>query len=242
MRNLLRASNVHSAVKVILRIVLFSLVASWLLSEPAGVQSEPMNCQSDAGKEHATLSQGDQNSAGSLRLARRIAPGASVDLEVCYADLTILGGKDDILKVTTTLGKPAAKRAAGDYLQQLDVSEHVAGVQLHLPESVHAKVVVVLPAGTSKLKVNLVRGALSFRTDHVRGERTINLVSGHVDVLGNADSYKDLQVNVALGSFHDHRDGASGHGVMVSKSLTGTGSGSIAVRVEKGSVDLKAWD
>jgi hypothetical protein len=224
------------------KIVLFCVAAGWWVGTPASAQNAKMDCNSDAGKEHAALSESDQNSAMSLKLARRIPPGASVDLEVCFADLTILGGKDDMLKVTAALSQPAAGRTAGDYLKQFDVSEQNAAVQLHLPESVRAKVVVVLPVGTSKLKVNLVSGGVSLRTDRIRGDRMINLVSGHVDVLGNADSYQDLRVNVAFGSFHDHRNRTSGHGVMVSKAIAGTGSGSIAVSVEKGSVDLRAWD
>jgi hypothetical protein len=46
-----------------------------------------------------------------------------------------------------------------------------------------AKAVIVVPARTPELQVNLVRGDLSFETDRIAGEHRINVVSGHVDVL-----------------------------------------------------------
>jgi hypothetical protein len=243
--NFLNKRSVHPTMKVGLwsKIVLSSLAAGSLLGFRAHAQSTSMNCaDSEQISQPAKLAQGDQNTAGSLQLTRKIASEGSLDVEVCFAELTILGGKDDLMRITATLPNPAANKTAGDYLQRLDVTEHGAGIQLHLPKNTHAKVVVVVPATMSSLKVNLIGGSLYFRTDRIRGERAINVVSGHAALLGNADSYKDLRVNVAFGSFHDHRDGTSGHGVMISKLLTGTGSGSIAISVEKGRIDLKPWD
>lgn len=87
-----------------------------------------------------------------------------------------------------------------------------------------------------------MRGDLSFETDRIAGERKINVVSGHVEILGNADSYKILRVSVLLGSYHDRRQSNESAYGMVSKSSTGTGAGSIDVNVVKGSLDLRAWD
>jgi hypothetical protein len=83
---------------------------------------------------------------------------------------------------------------------------------------------------------------LSFETDRIRGERSINVVDGHVDLLANADSFANLQVDVVMGSFHDHRKGGEDHRFMVSQSQTGTGAGSIEINVVAGSVDLRPWD
>ena len=101
---------------------------------------------------------------------------------------------------------------------------------------------VVISATTPKLDVNLVGGDLSFETDRIAGERKINVVSGHVDLLGNADSYTTLHGSVLMGSFHDHRQGRDDEHGIVSKSLSGTGKGSIEIDVVRGSIDLKAWD
>jgi hypothetical protein len=115
-------------------------------------------------------------------------------------------------------------------------------VKLYLPKLPRAKVVVVIPATTPKLDVNLVRGDLSFQTDRIAGERKINVVSGHVDLLGNDDSYGTLHASVLMGSFHDHRQGREDDHGMVSKSISGKGKGSIEINVVRGGIDLKAWD
>lgn len=86
-----------------------------------------------------------------------------------------------------------------------------------------------------------MRGNLTFETNRIAGESRINVVSGNVDILANPDSYGTLHADVLLGGFHDHRSHEDAHG-MVSKSLSGTGQGSIEVSVVKGRVNLKAWD
>jgi hypothetical protein len=54
------------------------------------------------------------------------------------------------------------------------------------------------------LIVDLVSGDdLSFQTDRIGGKREINVVHGHVELLGNADAYAALHVDVVMGSFHE---------------------------------------
>jgi len=55
-----------------------------------------------------------------------------------------------------------------------------------------------------------------------------------VDLLGNADSYATLHASVLMGSFHDHRQRRDDEHGIVSKSLSGTGEGSIEIDVVKG--------
>ena len=191
---------------------------------------------------HVTLAPDDQNSANHLQVSRKVAEGASIDLDVCAADLTIKAGKDDRFQVTVDFENAAARLPASDYLQALHFTEQTVNVKLYLPKLPRAKVVVVIPATTPKLAVNLVRGDLSFETDRIAGERKINVVSGHVDLLGNDDSYGTLHASVLMGSFHDHRHGRDDEHGIVSKSLSGTGMGSIELDVVRGSIDLKAWD
>jgi hypothetical protein len=212
-----------------------------LFGENALSQSESMDC-TKVPKTHVALAQGDQNSASHLQVIRKIATGASVNLDLCEADLTIKGGKDDLLRVAIDLDNRAPKFLAGDYLQALDVTPQGVTVKLYLPKRPRAKVIVVLPAATPSLQLNLVQGNLSFETDRVAGEGRINVVSGHVDVLANEDSYTALHASVLLGGFHDHRHVPDeAHGI-VSKSLSGKGKGSIDVNVVRGSLDIRAWD
>jgi hypothetical protein len=70
--------------------VLYCIVASWLLlAGRALAESRSMSCDSKLPATHAQLAEGDQNTANHLELSRKIASGASVDLDVCAADLTI---------------------------------------------------------------------------------------------------------------------------------------------------------
>ena len=193
-------------------------------------QSQSVDCAA-APKNLVQLAETDQNGKTHLQIARKVDIRASVDLEVCDADLMIKGGKDDFLRITVDFDKGIPALPAGDYLQALDVGPEAVNVKLHLPMRPRAKVHVVVPPSTPGLRLNLLRG-----------ERRINVVSGHVEVLANPDSYGALHASVLLGSFHDRRkSGEESHGI-VSKSLTGTGRGSVEVNVVRGSLVLAAWD
>jgi len=223
--------------------VLGFIFVGWLwLGGNVLAEAESMNCDSDTPGKHVELAKDDRNSASHLEVSRKIALGASVVLDVCAADLTITGSSGDQLRVTMDIGNSSPKLTAGDYLQTLDVGGQRVSVQLHLPKSVRAKVVIVVPAGMAKLELNLVRGDLSFETERIGGERSVNLVHGHVDLLANADSYGTLHVDIVMGSFHDHRKGGEEHRFMVSQELSGTGRGSIEINVVAGSVDVRPWD
>ncbi len=217
-------------------------LTAFLLSDICAVaQSQSADC-TQAPTHHVQLAEGDQNSNTHLQVVRKVDAAAAVDLEVCDAELTIKAGKDDQLRVTVDFDSGAPKLLAGDYLQTLDVTPTAVNVKLHLPKQPRAKVVVVVPPSIPRLQLNLVHGDLSFETDRIAGERRINVVSGHVDVLANPDSYEAFHASVLLGSFHDRRKGdEQAHGI-VSKSLTGTGKGSIDVNVVRGSLDVRAWD
>ena len=200
-----------------------------------------MDCTAVPGT-HVKLVQGDENSAQHLQVSRKLQIGASVDLEVCDADLVIKGGKDELLRVAVDIENDGPASLAGDYLEVLDVSSQTAAVKLHLPKRPRAKLVITVPPAVPMLQLKLVRGDLSFETERIRGDRKLNVISGHVDILANADTYSALNTSVLMGSFHDHRNGGEHAHGMVSKSLSGTGKGSIDLNVVRGSVDVRAWD
>jgi hypothetical protein len=198
-----------------------------------------MNCNGKVSPTHVELAEGDQNSATHLQLSRKVGSRASIDLDVCAADLRITGGSGDVFRVAVDIANPDSKLTAGDYIHTFDVTPLGVRLRLNLSKHVRAKVVVTLPATISNLEVNLVRGDLLLDTDRIGGERKINVVHGHVDLLANEDSYGTLQVNVVMGSFHDRRPAGEGHHVMVAQSLSGAGKGAIEINVVMGSVDLK---
>jgi hypothetical protein len=208
----------------------------------ASAQNQSMDCSAVPSKTHATLAASDENGPNHLKLTRKLEIEVPVDLEVCDADLTIKGGKDEFVRITVDVDNNSAGVLLGDYFQTLDLTAQSATVKLHLPKHPRAKVIIEVPSGVPTLKLNLVRGDLTFETERVRGELMINVVFGHVDMLANADAYQTLNMNILLGSLHDHRpDGEQAFG-MVSKSLAGTGRGSINLNVVKGTVDVHAWD
>lgn len=245
--NFLAADTVYRIMRVHLccqKTLLWCISAGWLLlAGHAFAESKSMTCDGGMPPKHIELAQGDQNSGNHLQLTRKIAAAASIDMEidVCSANLTIKGSKNDLLEVTVDIGNSAPKVTAVDYVQAFDVTPERVQLQLRLPKNARAKVVVAVPAATPKLEVNLVRGDLSFETDRIGGKREINVVHGHVEIAGDADAFATMHVDTLMGSFHDHRSGQGAHG-LVSQSLTGTGKGSIEVNVVWGSVDLKASD
>jgi hypothetical protein len=221
----------------------YCALASWsLLAGDTFAQRQSMNCTEPPPATHAELAKDDKHTADHFELSRKIGPEVAIALDICYADLTVKGSNSDLLRVVVDIGNPAPKTSAADYLQALDVTPQTANVKLHLPSRVRAKVLIVVPSATSKLDLNLVSGELAFETDRISGQRKIDVVNGHVELLANADSYGTLKVNVLMGSFHDRHAGDEGHPVMVSRSLTGTGKGSVDINVAKGTVDLKPWD
>jgi len=218
-----------------------SFAACILLVCHAFAESQSTDCTDEKPSKRIQLASGDQNSGNHLQLSRKIAIAAAVDIDVCSADLMIVGGKNDRLEVTLDIANANPKLSAVEYVQTLDVTPEKVKLQLRLPKNVRAKVVVAVPVATPKLNVNLVRGDLSFETDRIGGDREINVVHGHVDVEANPDSFASMQVNTLMGSFHDRRLGKEARG-LVSQSVEGTGKGSVNVNVVMGSVDLKPWD
>lgn len=218
------------------------LVLGVALERRALADDHDMNCDSSAPRTHAQLAAGDQNTATRLELGRKLASGPEVTLSVCAADLTVQGGGNGELRVSVEIANPAAQHTAGDYLQSLDITPRGADLKLHLPRSLHARVVIVVPSATQHLVVNLVRGGLTFESEHIAGARTLNVVDGHVEFLGAADSYRDLELNVVLGSFQDHRERQDGSGMLLSRSFSGKGDGAIEINVVKGSIDLRALE
>jgi len=214
------------------------LAVCLLLSGYALAGSHSMSCDGRVPEKHAQLAEGDQSTATHLQASRQIAGTASVNIDVCSADLTITGSDNAAFRVTVDIGNPAAKFTAVDYLETLDVTPEEVRLQLHLPRSVHAKVTIEVPTAVKDLETNLARGNLLLVGDRINGQREFNVGYGHVNFEGNKDAYESMEVNVGLGSLHDHRKDGEDHHLIVAKSFDGTGKGSVEINVGMGSVDL----
>jgi hypothetical protein len=216
------------------------LAANFLCAESAWAENhDSVSCAGSLPATHAALAEGDQNSASHLQVSRKIEAGAEFELDICAADVTLTASADNTLRVTVHLGSPSQAHTAADYLQKLDISTSRVRLQLHLMHPLHAKVMIELPAATPQLTANLGRGDLILVADRIGGsQETINVGYGHVEFQGNADAYESLQVNIGLGSMHDHRKDGQNHHFIVARSFEGTGEGSIDVNVGMGQVDL----
>ncbi len=216
------------------------LAAGFLLAENAWAEGHnSMDCPGWLSSTHAPLAAGDQNSSSHLQLSRKIEAGADFDLNICAADVTLTGSADNMLRVTVDIEHPAQQHTAVDYLQKLDITPDHVELQLHLMHPLHAKVTIEIPSGPPSLTLNLGRGDLTLIADRIGGKHeSINVGYGHVEFQGNEDAYEGLQVNVGLGSLHDHRKDGENHHFIVARSFEGRGKGSIEMNVGMGSVDL----
>lgn len=221
------------------RYQLLLLAAFLFLNIAAFAGSDSMNCSVDPPSGHAELAPGDQNTASHLQLSRPLAAGSEIDLDLCSGDVELQVSKSGNLDVTVDLGRPSSKHLAADYLEMLNVTPHKTTVHLHLTRSTDAKVIIGIPVTATELNTNLARGSLTLAANQVRGERQINVGYGEVKVEANDNAYEEMEINIGLGSLHDHRGGGENHHFIVARSYAGSGKGKIEINVGMGHVDLE---
>ena len=52
------------------------------------------------------------------------------------------------------------------------------------------------------------------------------------------NAYESMEINVGLGSLHDHRNGGENHHFIVAHSFAGSGKGEIQINVGMGHVNV----
>ncbi len=129
---------------------------------------------------------------------------------------------------------------AVDYIHILRVDPESATLHLKFPDHSHAVVTLTVPMNKGlDSQFNLGKGELNFDAIGSAGERQINVGYGHAKLLVEGDkSYSDMQINIGMGSLHDHRPGGHDGHFVVSRSYDGTGIGSLQVNVGMGSLDI----
>lgn len=164
----------------------------------------------------------------------------SLDVSVCNAQL-IVRTKPDAkdLRLSVDLGEKTDK-AAADYIHILRFDSDGAVIHLKFPNNSHAVVTLTLPLNKGlESEFNLGKGDLNFDAIGSAGKREINVGYGHAKLLVDGDkSYADMQVNIGMGSLHDHRPGGHDGHFVVSKNYSGSGVGSLQVNVGMGSLDI----
>jgi hypothetical protein len=175
-----------------------------------------------------------------LDISRSFTGTGRLDVSVCNARLIVRtkpNAKD--LRVLVELGDKTDKPAS-DYIHILQVNPQSAMLHLKFPNNSHATVTLTVPMNTGlESEFNLGKGDLDFNAIGSAGEREINVGYGHAKLLVEGDkSYADMQVNIGMGSLHDHRPGGHDGHFVVSKSYSGSGAGSLQVNVGMGSLDI----
>jgi len=215
------------------------LAAFLLLAGAAFAGTDSMSCNVSLPSRHVELAEGDQNTASHLQLSRPLAAGAEIDVDQCSGELSLTASKNGQFNITVDLGRPASQHhLVGDYLELLDISPQKAVVHLHLPKSVQARVTIEIPVTAPEVEVNLARGDLRLAANEVGGTRQINVGYGQVRVQGSDDTYESMEINVGLGSLHDHRQGGENHHLIVAHSFAGSGKGEIQINLGMGHVDV----
>jgi hypothetical protein len=177
-----------------------------------------------------------------LELTRPFAANAKLKLHICRADLRVNIQPDaKEIKLTVALNPQSGTYTIADYIQTIRVQPDKGVINLNFPKAAHATVTITLPMGlNSDNEINLGYGELNFNAAGSAGHREINVGMGHMQLLLDQDkSYSKLQVNVGMGTLHDHRPGGSDGHFTVTKNYTGTGAGSLEINVGMGSLDIR---
>jgi hypothetical protein len=177
-----------------------------------------------------------------LELTRPFAPDAKLKVHICRADLRINIQPDaKEIKLTVALNPQSGTYTLADYIQTIRVQPDKGVINLNFPKAAHATVTVTMPMGlNSDNEINLGYGDLNFNAAGSSGHRAFNVGMGHMNLLlDNDKSYSKMEVNVGMGTLHDHRPGGSDGHFTVTKEYPGTGAGSLEINVGMGSLDIR---
>jgi hypothetical protein len=177
-----------------------------------------------------------------LELTRPFDAGAKLKLHICRADLRVnIQPASSQIKLTVLLNSQSGNYKVADSIKTIRIQPDKGVIQLNFPKTAHATVTVTLPMGlNSDNEINLGYGDLNFNAAGSAGHREINVGMGHMQLLLDKDkSYSKLEVNVGLGTLHDHRPGGADGHFTVTKEYPGTGAGSLEINVGMGTLDIR---
>jgi hypothetical protein len=211
----------------------------------AELQSPSMDCGDDdqpvTTHDFATIP-GDTLKPHHLEFARPFDSSGRLTVHICRADLRLRADPNaKQLKLTVELNTQSDTYTVANYIQTLRVQPYTGVIQLKFPKAAHAAVTLTLPMGpNSSNEFNLGDGDLDFNAIGSSGNREINVGMGHMQLLlDNDKSYSKMEVNVGMGTLHDHRPGGHDGHFVVSKQYAGTGAGSLEINVGMGSLDIR---
>jgi hypothetical protein len=185
---------------------------------------------------------GDILQPNHLEITRPFDSNGKLELSVCRADLHVITSPDaKEITLNIEVKTQSLHSTVADYIRTLRVDPDHALIELKFPRQVHATVTLTMPmAPDSESKFTLGFGDLDFNAVGSSGNREINVGMGHLQLLLDDDkTYATMQVNVGMGSFHDHRPNGHSSHLNASRNYKGSGSGSLKINVGMGSVDIR---
>jgi hypothetical protein len=177
-----------------------------------------------------------------IELTRPFTANGKLEVRICNADLRIVTTPDaQQIRLTADISGRDGGHTMADYIETLRVQPDNGVIHLKFPKDSHTTVTLTLPMGPgSSNEIDLGQGDLDFNAKGSAGSRQVNVGMGHMQLTVDHDkNYSKMQVNVGMGSLHDHRPGGQDGHFVVSKDYQGSGSGSLEINVGMGSLDIR---
>lgn len=219
------------------------LVGSTLMAH--ATQTESMNCDDDdrpPTTHDYSSNPGDVLQPRHLELTRSFAANGRLEVHVCNANLRVRTARDaKEVRLSIDLNNQPDGHSTSDYIRTLRIQPDNGVIQLKFQKGAHATVTLTMPMGPgSDNEFNLGRGDLDFNAIGSAGVRQINVGMGHMQLLVDGDkNYSTMNVNVGMGSLHDHRPGGHDGHFVINKDYAGSGAGSLEINVGMGSLDIR---
>jgi hypothetical protein len=201
-----------------------------------------LNCDGEPIAEHQFQPQsGDVVAARHLEFIRPFSGQGKLRVSICNADLHVRTNPSaKEMRLMVHMDSQPGGHPAADYVHIFRIDPDDGVIHLKFAEDAHASVTLVVPMSTgSENEFNLGRGDLIFDAIGSGGERQFNVGMGHMKLLVDGDkSYSGMEVNIGMGSLHDHRQGGQDGHFVVSRNYSGSGDGSLEINVGMGSLDI----
>jgi hypothetical protein len=220
----------------------FAVLAACLHARAEQAKNEDMSCDGSPVTEHRYDRQSnDVVQARHIELTRPFSGAGTLEISVCNAQLQVRSATTKELKLTVEAGSLSSGQQAADSVHIFRVAPDAGVIHLKFSHDSHATVTLLVPMREgSKNEFNVGKGELDFDAIGGAGKREINVGAGHMNLLLDGDkNYSNMEVNIGLGSLHDHRPGGHDGHIIVSKNYSGTGTGSLEINVGAGSLDIR---
>jgi hypothetical protein len=176
-----------------------------------------------------------------LMLSRAYNGTGKLSVNICNADVRLVNRPDaQRLEFAVQMDGADGSHNIADYVKSFSIQPDGGQLEMKFPKAARARVTLTLPMKRGEdFEFNLGRGDLEFVAGNGAGERRINVGMGSVRLAVGTAPYESMQVNIGLGSLHDHRPGESDGHFVVSREYEAKGDGSLQINVGMGSMEIR---